>query len=489
MSRPRNAAPFAQATADSPANSLSGGLTRVRVDRRHFLGLTGGAFLAAGIGTAIPATSQEGLPLPEPEQYVSGNGVLHTTITATREAIDIGGKSVVGTVYNGAYLGPTLRLRPGDRLELDLVNELPEITNLHFHGLHVSPEGISDNVFIVIEPGATQHYTVVIPENHPTGTFWYHTHAHPYTEAQVMGGLAGLLVIDGLSDLLPDDLQNIRERTIALKDYQEKDGAILLTGIDSNASTTRTVNGAVNPSITIDSGETQLWRLANIGADIYYNLSLDGHPFHVIANDGNPVWRVDTVESIVLPPGKRYDVLVQGGEAGTYEFKTLFYDQQGDQYPEELLATVTVNPSDQTPATIPGKLVDAVDLSTAEVDNTRTITFAKDQATGHFLIDGQMFDENRIDQTVQLGALEEWTIVNDNNQQHPFHIHIDDFQVISVNGTPFDATSHQDTVNLPAFGEVVIRIPFVDFTGKFVYHCHILNHADMGMMATVEVVP
>ena len=488
MSRTRKEAPSASSPAAPPAKPRSKGLPGTRVDRRHFLALTGGAFLVAGVSTAMPARGQEGLPLPEPEEYISGNGVLHAAITATREAIDIGGKSVVGTVYNGAYLGPTLRLRPGDRLELDLINELPEITNLHFHGLHVSPEGISDNVFIVVEPGETQHYTVVIPENHPTGTFWYHTHAHPYTEAQVMGGLAGLLVIDGLGDLLPDDLQGIKERTIALKDYQEKDGAILLTGIDSNAPTTRTVNGSVNPSITIDSGETQLWRLANIGADIYYNLSLDGHPFHVIASDGNPVWRVDAVESIVVPPGKRYDVLVQGAAAGTYEFKTLFYDQQGDQYPETLLATLTVNASERTPAEIPGKMVDPVDLSTAEVDEQRTITFAKDQATGHFLIDGQMFDENRIDQMVQLGALEEWTIVNDNNQQHPFHIHINDFQVVSVNGTPYDATSHEDTINLPAFGEVVIRIPFDDFTGKFVYHCHILNHADMGMMATVEVV-
>jgi FtsP/CotA-like multicopper oxidase with cupredoxin domain len=108
--------------------------------------------------------------------------------------------------------------------------------------MHVLPEGISDNVFIVVEPDATQHYTVVIPENHPPGAFWYHTHAHPYTESHVMGGLAGLLVIDGLGDLLPDDLQGITERTIALKVYQEKVGAILLTGIDSSAPTTRTVN-------------------------------------------------------------------------------------------------------------------------------------------------------------------------------------------------------------------------------------------------------
>lgn len=96
---------------------------------------------------------------------------------------------------------------------------------------------------------------------------------------------------------------------------------------------------------------------------------------------------------------------------------------------------------------------------------------------------------NRIDQTVKLGTLEEWTIVNDNNQQHPFHIHVDSFQVMSVNGEPYEAVGRQDVVNLPANGgEVVIRIPFDGFTGKFVYHCHILNHEDLGMMAVVEVV-
>jgi FtsP/CotA-like multicopper oxidase with cupredoxin domain len=169
------------------------------------------------------------------------------------------------------------------------------------------------------------------------------------------------------------------------------------------------------------------------------------------------------------------------------EFKTLQYDQQGDLYPETLLATVTVNPSDLTAAALPVKLVEPDDLNEGVVDVERTVTFAKDQATGHFLIDGKMFDENRIDQAVKLGALEEWTIINNNNQQHPFHIHTNDFQVISINDEPVEAFSHVDTVNLPADGKVVVRIPFLDFTGKFVYHCHILNHADMGMMATVEV--
>jgi suppressor of ftsI len=249
----------------------------------------------------------------------------------------------------------------------------------------------------------------------------------------------------------------------------------------------RTVNAAVNPSIRIDAGETQLWRMANLSADIYYELQLAGHQLHIIAEDGNPVWQVNGGDSLPIAPGKRFDVLVQGGEPGTVEFKTLQYDQQGDLYPETLLATVTVNPSGLTAAALPVKLVEPNDLNEGKVDVSRTITFAKDQATGHFMIDGKVFDENRIDQAVKLGALEEWTIINDNNQQHPFHIHTNDFQVISINDEPYQASSHVDTINLPTEGKVTVRIPFLDFTGKFVYHCHILNHADMGMMGTVEV--
>ena len=474
----------------SPSNAIA----QTALHRRRLLGAATVVLLSgaiAGNGRAAAQTPQatpiEPRALTQPEEYASENGVLTAVLDVARGPVTIGGVDVIGTTYNGSYVAPTLRLRPGERLELTVNNHLPEVTNMHFHGMHVSPSGISDNVFIIIEPGASQNYVLEIPENHPSGTFWYHTHAHPYTEPQVMGGLAGLLIVDGLQDLLPEDLRDITESAIILKDYQARDGAILLENIDSNAPTTRTVNGLVNPAITLDAGETQLWRLANIGADIYYEIQLTGHQLHIIAEDGNPVWQVTSHDSIVIAPGKRFDVLVQGGAPGPAELKTLQYDQQGDLYPETLLATVTINPSDLTPAALPVKLVEPDDLNGATVDVSRTVTFSKDQATGHFLIDGKMFDENRIDQTVKLGALEEWTIINDNNQQHPFHIHTNDFQVISINDEPVEAVSHVDTVNLPANGKATIRIPFLDFTGKFVYHCHILNHADMGMMATVEV--
>jgi FtsP/CotA-like multicopper oxidase with cupredoxin domain len=141
-----------------------------------------------------------------------------------------------------------------------------------------------------------------------------------------------------------------------------------------------------------------------------------------------------------------------------------------------------------TPRPLPTTLIPFEDLRQATVDRTRTITFSEELDPFRVLIDGQEFDENRVDQTVRLGALEEWRLRNTSVDWHPFHIHVNDFQVISVNGEPVDAHSWEDTVPIPAHGEIVIRSRFLDFTGKTVYHCHILDHEDRGMMGVVEVV-
>jgi len=121
----------------------------------------------------------------------------------------------------------------------------------------------------------------------------------------------------------------------------------------------------------------------------------------------------------------------------------------------------------------------------ASVSNTTMNRFGEQ---GTNLIDGKVFDHNRVDQIVKLGDLEEWKIKNIDDDDHTFHIHINDFQVMSVNGQPYGAHGLQDTVILPANGEVVVRMQFEDFVGRFVYHCHILPHEDTGMMGTVEVV-
>jgi len=419
---------------------------------------------------------------------VSRNGLLQVRLVAEVRQVELAGRPIRALVYNGDYMPPTLRVRPGDRLDLTLVNKLPENTNLHVHGMHVSPRGNSDDIFLHIHPGETFHYVYNFPTDLDPGTYWYHSHLHGHSEAQVFAGMSGAIVVDSLSQYLPAGLAHVTEQLIALKDFQVRDGAIPTTNIDSNAPTTRTVNGQVDPTIHIRPGETQLWRLANIGADIFYKVRLPGRPFHVLAEDANPVSTVWSADTLVLPPGKRYDVLVQGGPDGRNPLQTLAYNQGGDQYPQAVLATVVTTGPAVPPATLPTTFAPPEDLTHATVDQHRTIVFSEDNATNRFFINGKQFDADRVDVRSRLGSVEEWTVRNVTAEQHPFHIHVEDFQVMSVNGTPHHAVSPQDTVILPAHGQVVIRMRFTDFTGKFVFHCHILNHEDHGMMATIEVV-
>jgi suppressor of ftsI len=424
---------------------------------------------------------------PEPTELRAVDGVLRTTLTAEEREVEIAGQRIRGRVFNGSFVGPTLRVRPGDRIELELVNHLMEPTNLHFHGLHVSPGGEADNIFRMVNPGETAQYVLEIPLDHPTGTFWYHPHMHQLALEQVFGGMSGVIVIDGLREQLPANLQGIDEHLFALKDYQLDDaGSILLEDVPRDP-TTRTVNGQINPALTMAPGEIQLWRLANVGAEVFYQLRLTGHAFHVIAEDGNPVWDVRTADALVLPPGKRFDVLVQAGAVGTYSFETITYNQGNHVYPEVQLATLTVEGDAQPPAALPASVAVDRDLDSADIATNRDIFFNDVDDDPIFEVNGQQFDPNRIDELVKLGTVEEWTIRNVTAEQHPFHLHVNDFQVVSINGQPYNAASLQDTVILPVGGEVVIRIPFMDYPGKFVFHCHILFHEDHGMMAVVDV--
>lgn len=436
-----------------------------------------------------------GEPLAEPEVITSADGVLEATLDVASTEVEIGGVPMVAQTYNGSYQPPTLRMRPGDHVEVTLVNNIDEGTNLHVHGLHVSPISPGDNVLISIAAGETYTYEYDLPADHATGTFWYHAHEHTVSEAQVVSGMSGVIVVEGLAELLPEPLQQVTERTLALKDLQlTDDGTIDTTTMDSNRSTTRLVNGQVQPVIAMAPGETQLWRVANIGADIFYRLSLGDTDFTVVAEDGNPVSATRQEEELVLAPGKRFDVLVQapasveGGAEGELDLSTLAYDQGSDQYPEVVLATVELSGDPVEEVELPTTVGPFDDLADVEVDEEREFTFDGSDEEAAFTINGKEFSHDRVDTTVQLGAVEEWTLKNVTSEQHPFHIHVNDFQVMSVDGEAFEAENLQDTVILPPNGEVVIRMRFADFTGKFVYHCHILWHEDAGMMAVVEVV-
>ncbi len=418
---------------------------------------------------------------------VSHGGVLQVTLTAAPASITIGGVRAVADVYNGSYVPPTLRVRPGDVIRLRLVNGLGDPTNLHVHGLAVSPLANSDDVFLPVPPGGALDYEIRIPATHAPGLYWYHPHPHGHSDDQVRNGMSGAIIVEGLLDPFPE-LQGVTERVLLLKDVQIRSGRAVRLGIGEQA--VRTVNGLINPTMVLRPGQTELWRIGNVGGDRYYRLTLDGHRFYEVARDGSRRTHLVPRRELVLEPGAREEVLVQAAGPGTYTLRTAGFDTgpEGNQYPGAVLATVRVAGAAIPLLALPEHLLPVADLR-GHISDRRTIVFSESADGDTFFVDRRTFDPERTDTRVKLGAVEEWTIRNEADELHDFHIHQTHFQVTEVNGVPQPFLGYQDIVDIPIHGAVKVIIPFTDpvIVGKFVYHCHLLSHEDRGMMATIEV--
>jgi len=438
------------------------------------------------IAFLLTGGSQEGT-FREPPVIASRHGELNVTLTAAEVAVNIGGTRVTAGVYDGSYIPPTLRVRPGDVIRLRLVNRLGDPTNLHLHGMAVSPGGNSDNVFMHGPAGGALDYEFRIPPGHAAGLYWYHPHPHEHSDDQVRGGMSGALIVDGLLDSIPA-LRGVNEHVLLLKDIQIQDGRVVHLGIGKG--TVRTVNGLVNPTLVLHPGETQLWRIGNVGADLFYSLRLDGLSIYEVARDGHRLARAVSSGKLWLGPGARREVLVQAGQPGSFALRTDSIDTgpSGNQYAGTVLATVRVEGTPVTRVAIPERLLPVADLR-GSITGRRTIVFSESEDGNTFFIDGRTFDPQRTDVRVKLGAVEVWTIRNESAELHNFHIHQTPFQVTAVNGVPERFLGYQDIVTVPARGEVQVTIPFTDPTivGRFVFHCHLLAHEDHGMMATIEV--
>src|SRR5436190_11839180 len=173
-----------------------------RISRRKFLGLGAGALAAVGLGSSAHSTPF-GSYFYEPEVRSSANGFLSTTLRASTRLTIVEGRPVITSVYEGAFPGPTLRVRPGDFLQIELINDLNEETNLHTHGFHVSPQSPGDNVLLHIPPGGRFTYQYTIPSNHPAGTYFYHPHRHGLAANQTFKGMSGMIIIEGDIDQIP----------------------------------------------------------------------------------------------------------------------------------------------------------------------------------------------------------------------------------------------------------------------------------------------
>ena len=447
-----------------------------------------------------PWAPKAGMPVEEPTQLYPEDGVLAVDLAAEPRTIDVSGSPILAQPWADELFGPTLHLAAGDTLKVDLSNGLQQPTNIHYHGLHVDPKGIGDNVFRAMKPGKGYDSEITIPEGHATGTFWYHVHFHGNTETQVAGGLTGMLIIEGLEEQLPPELQDMTQRQLIFKDIQTTSSGKAIENETAKFApdkpSTWLVNGYLRPELEpIAPGEVQLWRLSNQSADLFYRVGLEGHEFTVLGEDGNPVWETYEVDDLVLPPGKRFDVLVHGGEAGSYRLRTLPFDEGFELLPTKTLAKLPVSgdpQDDELPVRYPLTPKATTSLEGVPIARERTFRFTFASGPGGEFeaeINGEMFDPSKIDVVPVVNTVEQWRLVNHTNEDHPFHIHINDFEVMSVNGKPYNAHGLQDIVIIPKNGgDVVIRNPFLDFTGEFVFHCHILGHEDAGMMQSVEVV-
>lgn len=437
------------------------------------------------VETAFP--TRQGLPFSEPPVLTSSGGLLQTTFDLHNATYDVGGQQVNGKTYGPGLLGPTLVVNPGDHIRIDLQNHLDEETNFHTHGLHTSPIGISDNVLRIMPATSNDAVAIDVPDDVSPGTYWYHAHLHGLTEEQVFSGLAGSLIVNGLTARLPTALQGVQQRLMDLKDVQLQGAAIVTKNINSDAPTTRTVNGLVNPVLTAAPGQTVLLRLGDLSADIWYRLKLDGARFTILAEDANPLGTVETADELLLPPGKRFDVLVRWMKPGRYRLRTLGYTTgpAGDTYPARALATFNVGGTTVAPIPMPTSMGALPDLEHDAIAVRRNVVFSENATD--FFINGKVFDPNRVTFSPKLGTTEEWTIRNVTKEEHPFHIHVNDFQIMSINAKKVESKSLLDTVPLPVGGTVVVRMRFTDYLGRYVFHCHILAHEDGGMMAVVDV--
>jgi FtsP/CotA-like multicopper oxidase with cupredoxin domain len=432
--------------------------------------------------TALPIPPQ-GPDLVEPQVVQSENGLLEVTLTARPGTVMAGGREVTTTVYNDSFPGPTLKMLPGDTLRITLVNDTGEETNLHTHGFHTTPLGFGDNVLHHMMPGETWVLEMPTLPSHPSGMYWYHPHVHGDSDDQVNGGMAGAILNIGALDEIPGII-GLTERLLLIQATEFADDGTRVSFLDQRPDTVvRYVNGQLNPTIRIAPGETQRWRVGNFSSDTFIDIQLDGHTLPEIAQDANPLDLVVERDHIPLGPAERTEVLVQASsEAGTYYLRSLPINGE----PEVVIATVVVEGDPVQPAELPTTLVPFEDLRAVTPDEYRTIIFEILKGT-EFVINGRPFDPNRVDVTAKLGTVEEWTLINATDSWHPFHIHINDFQVVALNGRPFEANSWQDTVAIPPQETVTMRTRFTDFPGKWVYHCHILGHECAGMMGIIEV--
>ncbi len=493
----------------------------MRITRRTFLksaglGVVGAALSNSLIGSSVLASApQATFPTPPETGQRLADGTLRISLRAAEGEVAVADRTAKLLTYNGQFPGPTLRLREGERVALTLTNDLPKPTNLHFHGLHISPQGKGDNVFRIVEPGETAEYAFTVPQG-SAGTYWYHPHVHGDASRQQFHGLAGAIVVEGAADAT---FRGLPEQLLVLKDIEFRaDGQVpphtRTDWMMGREGSLLTVNGAVKPKLTVADGAVRL-RLLNASNARYYRLHIPGATFHVTATDGGSVGAPYRVKELLLAPGERYEVVAQFPQRGRYSLQTLPYNRSPEEMEMEPagggMTGMNMEPAGDGPSgmdrgpskraelaefevgaasrfEMPQVLTAITALRPEDATLRRRIVLTEDMENLEFYINGKLFDAERTDFRPKLDTVEHWEFVNESGMDHPMHLHVHPFQVYSKRGQREAQTTWKDVVNVPAKSSVELLVAFADYPGRTMLHCHILEHEDFGMMSVVDPV-
>ncbi|WP_439273357.1 multicopper oxidase family protein [Pseudochrobactrum sp. HB0163] len=474
----------------------------------------------------MPATSAgpvlpEGQPLKELPRLSNQSGLpgLFKAELAAKPSIMqfAEGLDTPVLLYNGT--NPVIEAYEGDKIEIKFTNEIPnEPTTIHWHGMPV-PADQDGNPMDPVASGAERIYAFDLPKG-SAAPYWFHPHPHGLTAEQVYRGLAGIFLVKPKDDPVPSEygdtiLMFTDLRIAANGTMPESTMADMMNGRIGDHVL---VNGQKNPIMAANLGEKRRLRLFNATNARFLRLKFENASMTVIGTDGGLIEEPVAIDELLLTPAERVELIVAFDKPGEARLTTLEYDRgwMGPGKPDEAgMTLLTAHISDKPAAAMPPL---PAKLRTIEALENPVVTrrFVLSEAMGgmnhgnmpmhamdhsgmapssrnmgmEFLINGAAFDMNRIDEVSKAGQVELWEIVNEADMDHPFHVHGTQFQIVEyekdgkVSSPAYRAW--KDTVNITA-GETVRILLRQDLPGQRMYHCHILEHEQLGMMGIIDV--
>lgn len=481
--------------------------TSVRELRRRFRPVAWSAL--AAIAAAAPTTAapvsyapsgwDQGLALSEAKDRNPDPHIVEIDLTARISDVEVAaGRKVQAWTYDGYIPGPLIRARVGDRVIVHFTNELPQPTTIHWHGVRVPIEmdGVPDISQPEMKTGDTFTYDFVVRD---AGLYWYHPHV--MSAAQVGFGLYGALLVedpgDGVdvADQLTLVLSDIGfDRTGALDSPESGGPAGMVFGREGAYIL---ANGKILPTLRARSGAPQRWRIVNAAKSRYFLLDLGGQPFYVIGSDGGLQERPESMRTLLVTPGERADVIVTPTrrKAGTLALRALLYNR-GYGSVEYRSAEDVLNIEFTDDPTLPAPAMPSVrrEIAAPAVEGATNVNVvlelppAGPDGKSEFHVNGVPFWKAK-PYLASLGEKQIWTVKNDSKFAHPFHLHGFFFLPLDANLQPIHPMAWKDTINVPIDGTVRFLVNFDERPGMWMFHCHILDHAEGGLMGHVHLQP